>query len=381
MKKILFSLLLTCLSLSLEAKQKKPPALNLLEQSIHREKLTAAIAVYSEEPSWMLGRIAQDFSGFEKECFSEKNILDFFQKNPSKKKENTLVRIKNNQLQIQSEAYPGNPPKDSRESVVIQAIQYLAQTIFLKDVTFIFSSGDIYEESEAPILCFTKKRDTLGVLIPDVQALGAYSLSEKGSLTKRIQAASDRLPWKKKEPLLFWRGATTGGRYTLGNWETFPRSQLVLASLERPDLINARFSLLVQNEPGLSQVFQNRGLMGDHVPEWASLHYKYLIDIDGNSCTYPRNYWILLSNSVLFKHDSPNIEWYYDLLEPWVHMIPVAEDFSDLVEHIEWAKTHDPEAKKIAERGSKLAREQLYPEASLAYLYLVIREFYNRQSL
>lgn len=34
-------------------------------------------------------------------------------------------------------------------------------------------------------------------------------------------------------------------------------------------------------------------------------------------------------------------EWYYDILKPWVHYVPVKRDLSDLVEKIEWLKEND----------------------------------------
>jgi hypothetical protein len=47
------------------------------------------------------------------------------------------------------------------------------------------------------------------------------------------------------------------------------------------------------------------------VPYDAHMKYKYLISLDGNGAPWLRVPWILLSNSVLIKQDSENIQWFY----------------------------------------------------------------------
>ena len=87
-----------------------------------------------------------------------------------------------------------------------------------------------------------------------------------------------------------------------------------------------------------------------------SIAYKYLIDIDGNSCSYSRMAWILYSNSVLFKHQSSNIQWYYDRLKPYVHYIPIAEDFSNLAQQFAWAEANQDKVQQIIRNANVLAK-------------------------
>jgi len=42
-----------------------------------------------------------------------------------------------------------------------------------------------------------------------------------------------------------------------------------------------------------------------------------------------------------------------DLLEPYVHYVPLKSDFSDLVEQYEWCKGHDAECEQIAKNGKE----------------------------
>lgn len=50
--------------------------------------------------------------------------------------------------------------------------------------------------------------------------------------------------------------------------------------------------------------------------------YKYLLWVPGN-CAALRLAAQLSSDAAVFKLDSPEIEWYYPLLQPWIHYIPV----------------------------------------------------------
>jgi Glycosyl transferase family 90 len=115
------------------------------------------------------------------------------------------------------------------------------------------------------------------------------------------------------------------------------------------------------------------------VPQCDSLRFKYLIDVDGNTCSFSRFYWILLSNSVPFKVESDNIQWYYGALTPFVHYIPVARDLSDLVERIDWARNHEEIVKGIAYNSCRFAKMHLFEPEVYKYLYLLLTKYAKLQ--
>ena len=41
---------------------------------------------------------------------------------------------------------------------------------------------------------------------------------------------------------------------------------------------------------------------------------------------------------MVLKVDSTKEMWYFPLLEPYVHYVPIKEDLSDLADKIEWCK-------------------------------------------
>jgi hypothetical protein len=79
------------------------------------------------------------------------------------------------------------------------------------------------------------------------------------------------------------------------------------------------------------------------------LLYKYLPVVDGVTVTYPGLLWRLASNSVTFKQESPEIQWFYDLLKPNIHYVPIARDMSDLVKKIDYAVMHDEHMQEISQ--------------------------------
>ncbi|MGH2611461.1 MAG: glycosyl transferase family 90, partial [Rhabdochlamydiaceae bacterium] len=69
----------------------------------------------------------------------------------------------------------------------------------------------------------------------------------------------------------------------------------------------------------------------------------------------------------------------YKELKPYVNFIPVAEDLSDIITQIEWAKNHDAECQKIAENAYRTAEEVLRLECSYLYLYRLLEAYSKKQ--
>lgn len=62
--------------------------------------------------------------------------------------------------------------------------------------------------------------------------------------------------------------------------------------------------------------------------------------------------WALFSNSVVMTQAPTKTSFAMEeLLEPWVHYIPLAEDLSDVQEKMQWVIDHDAAAQQIAHRG------------------------------
>lgn len=253
---------------------------------------------------------------------------------------------------------------------VAWAVELVARAHRLPEFKLLAYIGDelARDMEHFPVLCFCRRAATRGqILIPDFEALRGYE-----RLEHTIDRAADRFPWPAKEPLAFWRGASTGGRFEKPTWRQIPRARLVAVSLSRPDLVDARFVSLAQGADQNSDLAVE-GFLGTRVSPIESLRYRYLVDADGNGSSWSRMVWLLRSNSLLLKQKSPYLQWYYPLLEPGRHYVETAPDFSDLASLVEWARQNDEEARSIAEAGSRFARERLSRPRAFSYLAAVLR--------
>ncbi|OGN60282.1 MAG: hypothetical protein A3D96_05575 [Chlamydiae bacterium RIFCSPHIGHO2_12_FULL_44_59] len=260
---------------------------------------------------------------------------------------------------------------------LLGCIKKLQEFAPLPDVDFIVSLEDGFSGNPGigPCFVFAKREHVTDlILIPDIKALTGYE-----KLRTLIPKTTRKWSWSQKVAKCFWRGATTGGYSTLTSWQELARAKLVLLSLNHPTEIDARFHNVVQCDREVPSFLKAKGMVSPSVSRPDHLKYKYLVDVDGNSCSYERFFWLLLSNSVVLKQITPNVQWYYSALKPYQHFIPIQEDLSDLLEKIQWARTHDREAEEIARHATAFVEENLSAEDILVYLYHLIKKYSNLQ--
>jgi hypothetical protein len=93
-------------------------------------------------------------------------------------------------------------------------------------------------------------------------------------------------------------------------------------------------------------------------PNWICDHdmvgYKYILDIDGNSCTWDATAWKLNSGSVILKTESRWRQWFYDDYLPWVHYVPIKDDFSNLQEMYQWCEENQDKCREIITNAKQL---------------------------
>ena len=91
--------------------------------------------------------------------------------------------------------------------------------------------------------------------------------------------------------------------------------------------------------------------------------FKYVVNVEGN-CAALRLRRLLASPSAVMFVQSDEIEWYYPLLKPYVHYIPVrfwasggAEGFLvDLAKKVRWAEAHPERVAAIVREANEFAR-------------------------
>jgi hypothetical protein len=213
------------------------------------------------------------------------------------------------------------------------------------------------------------------ILVPD-----AYFLNSRGYTELRARYDAARPSWESRQPIAFWRGATTGIRTGANGWESLPRIRLCQLALSNPTVLDAGISNVVQSwhDSDRGQI-EAAGLVRGPVPEEEFLKYKYQIDIDGNSNSWPGLFQRLLTGSPVLKVASPHgyRQWYYDQLTPWTNYVPVEADLSDLVGKIEWLRANDLQAQAIGRAGLELAQSLTY-ERELVSSHRKIRLGFSR---
>lgn len=236
---------------------------------------------------------------------------------------------------------------------------------------------------QAPIFAYARRNDAPYVIsMPD-----RFTIPTWFKVVEEVLANSSAIPWKKKIKAVNWRGQTTDfcrhgiGSYSMeevaAHYSQKPRYQICALSLQCPDLINAGFNAVHDGASNLHSFV--RPMMKPGLGYADQIRYAYLPVLDGYTSTYPGFLWRLLSSSVAMKQESPNSQWFYDALQPYVHYIPISEHMEDLFEKIHWAQGHDNECRKIAENAQAFVLKNLMTEDLYLYQFLILQEYAKRQ--
>ena len=197
-------------------------------------------------------------------------------------------------------------------------------------------------------------------LIPD-----PYCLGTNGYEQFRKQLHSTPLPtWQNRLPVVFWRGSTTGSKnITPDNLECNLRYKLCRHSLHEQSRLDARFNQVVQclndkNRTAVREQLRQQGLMGATTGPWHASLNAWLIDIDGNVNSWGL-LWKLLSGCCVLRVSSHRQQWFHKRMVPWIHMVPIAADLSDLHERIHWCFQNRQRCASIAAAGQQLGQQIL----------------------
>lgn len=281
---------------------------------------------------------------------------------------------------------------------LVRCLQRLVAKYKIEDVDFIVHTVDqlktldesdhfVKKLGDIPTFMMFKNQDDkyerTRLLIPEAIILK----HSWGDILAKVKAASERNDWSKKIEKIFWRGSTTGEAilpYSLNNFSKLPRLSLVMLSKLYPDIIDASFTLYVNK--AFDQGDEVRRILEILFPgelRWVSevehIPYKYLISLDGNSCTGTRLPWIMYSNSVLVKQETNKIEWFYSALKPYVNYVPVNEKLTNIFPQFQWMKDHDNEVREISINAHNFIANELMPEQIEAHMVLTLNQYHQIQ--
>jgi hypothetical protein len=108
--------------------------------------------------------------------------------------------------------------------------------------------------------------------------------------------------------------------------------------------------------------------------------FRYLVWAPGN-CASVRLALQLASDSLVLKIESSGEqEWYFPLLKPFVHFVPIEanETFVGVEEGIRWAEAHPREARQIVLNANAFAEKFLSARGRYCYAAQLLSEFSSR---
>ncbi len=234
----------------------------------------------------------------------------------------------------------------------IQLLPLIVSYLRAQNVTIGETWLNIDDNAVSSGLAYCSNRND-SFLIPD-----NYFISSCGYSDLRGRLLSGARSWEERLPIVFWRGATTGRPGA--SWRELQRVRLCeVARSEKWNVVSDfGLSKIVQiDNPEERTELMASGLLKDAVPASEFTKYKYQVDIDGNTNSWPGLYLKLLTGSPVLKVGSPaNFrQWYYPRLIPWAHYVPVRADLSDFGEKVNWLCAHPDFAERIGEAGRAFA--------------------------
>jgi hypothetical protein len=181
----------------------------------------------------------------------------------------------------------------------------------------------------------------------------AANTTEPNRLCRKWRLPLRPRPWYTLIPQLIWRGSDYAclhtlrhedfrSPYTVPEFPFFPRRLAVNMSANGETWFDA--SIPSKTSPtALTNSILSK--------------YKYQVDIAGaGGTTWTGTLEKLAMTGLLFHHETPAKDWFYDSFKAWEHFVPIRTDLSDLKERYIWAEEHQDEAQAIADRGRAFVR-------------------------
>ncbi len=243
-------------------------------------------------------------------------------------------------------------------------------------------------EKYTPILSMSSFEHFADILIPSYDDWNRTQAPQKWfPKSSQIYDYIFDIPWEDKIPTAVFRGSSTGSGLTV---ETNQRlkvsymSKLEKMEKNKHDYLNAGITKWnVRPKKFMNENYlQTLNLddldldLTDKLTPYEQSKYKYIIHIDGHVTAHRLSYELSM-NSVILLVKNKWKNWYYDLLNPYIHYIPVKEDLSDLFEKIEWCRNNDHKCKLIAENAKKFHDKYLSENGILDYWEKLLLDLKN----
>ena len=261
------------------------------------------------------------------------------------------------------------PPSSYHDKIIAMLIT-VASLVDLPDVEFVLHPWDhakVWRQDPIPVFSFIRDIAKNDITVP-------YPYRWEGQTLGTSRSASCQT-WNNRVNRVVWRGGCTGPVMGYRNelWDAYIRYRAGIATASRPDILDA--GLIEQCSP-LANTSPSTPINLDI----NACNYKALLLVDGNTASGRSSLWVH-QGAVLLKPDSVFSEWYYHLLKPWVHYVPVREFLEDLEEQAEWVTQNATPAALscLRENLEKLATAHVNREAIACYWWRLLTTWKKQQ--
>ena len=177
-----------------------------------------------------------------------------------------------------------------------------------------------------------------------------------------------------------FRGLPTGDLPdpSLSNIEQCQKIPRCLLALETRNstLVNAK--LVMEDVPALNALSLPSQTIGEPISQQGQLAYKAVIMIEGNDVSTGLK-WAMLSKSIVVMPRPAKSSWFMEeLLQPYVHYVPIKPDMSDVDAQVRWIVDNDKLAHRIAIRGSMWVNDMLFHDDAEEEERQIEREILSR---
>jgi hypothetical protein len=194
---------------------------------------------------------------------------------------------------------------------------------------------------------------------------------------------SKHLEWRKSHRirLVQWEKENRGNLTTMDLGKEGRKLDALLAK-SNSIVVDIGFHAFVQTDRKVKAICEREFGVKQKVDFETSKLFKYLLVIDGN--TWPARYILFLTHPSLqnylqtgsvILYNGAFIDWFSGGLVPWVHYIPVAYDYSDMMERIAWLEENDEEARRIGERAMEFMQGYVRRNEMRCYTGLAMIEY------
>lgn len=272
---------------------------------------------------------------------------------------------------------------------LVPFLEFLNSINCLKNKKILCAFGDIYYSSPIPVLSKTRPLIVNGWACSLDKRNIIFNFDKKRHFESinLIKEQQLDIPFHEKNNKIVWRGGANGEmiqliqnrpcRYDLVKLYYNSKNKMFDIGFVNDYSINGRKKLLRR----LNRSAKADNLSGEDIKGKGRLSFeeqlksKFIISLEGGDVGTGLK-WMLYSNSVVLM-PKPTIEgWYMEgLLEPWVHYIPLKNDFSDLEEKYEWCLNNLDKCEAIAYNGNKYMQQFLDEETEKKIETLIIQKY------